>query len=321
MKSIWNPYQENESREHFLERRAHGIGASDAGHLLEVAPYGCLRCLYEEKLGLREAIDNSAMEAGRFYEDIIADLYKKKTGHNVARTGFVYLEDYPHVMASPDRVFEIPGNLIGCLEIKRQGQYAFKKTLKDGPPEMYRIQVQYQMLASGLETADLAIYWPDGHDLRVYEYKRDQMLCLELLALSTYHWNIIKNLRHEKNPKLPNPSKHCTKCVQEVVISGETAEILDKEVEEAMRTYVSLTSSLKEIEDEKDLIKEYLLNKAGNASQLKCGDYSMTKAERKGAMKVSLDILPELTEEQRNKYCGTASYVVTTIKKNKEVKK
>lgn len=316
MKSIWEPYKEL-TEEEFKKARKYSIGASDAHHLVEAAPYGCLRCLYASKLGLSDEISSSVMEAGHFYEPIIADLVEKRHGIKLERVGAAYLEGHGHFRASADRIEEVEGVGYILHEIKRHGQFAFKKLQKEGPLETYKIQLQAQMLCYGLDSGSIDAYWPDGHELVSFHYKRDDELCNALLDLAGMHWKRIEALRLEANPELPPPSKHCTKCVIEKPLDG-TEIVADQDMEDALFALKLARAQKKEIEDTEDEVKEYINERAQGATKIMGKSLYATRSERKTGVSVSASIIPELTEEQKLKYTKQSSFIVTTIK---EVKK
>lgn len=316
MKSIWEPYKE-QTREEFLTARMHSIGASDAHHLLEAAPYGCLRCLYKDKLGLGEEISNNAMVAGQFYEPLIAGLIEAKDGIRLERVGSAYLDGMPYLRASADRIVDAAGVGYAIREIKRMGQFSFKKTKKEGPIDTYKIQLQTQMLCYGINFGFIDCYWPDGHELISFPYKKDDVLCDQILSLASLHWKRIESLRLESNPELPAASAHCTRCVVEKPLDG-TEIVADRDMEEALEALKLFRAQKKEIEYGEEEVKEYINERAAGATKIIGKTLYATRAERKTGISVSASIIPELTEDQKRNYCKQSSFIVTTVREAKK---
>ena len=71
----------------WLAWRRKGIGGSDAAAILGISPWRTARDLYDDKLGIASAQDDSgnwvALEMGHLLEDLVARIFSQKTGYSI----------------------------------------------------------------------------------------------------------------------------------------------------------------------------------------------------------------------------------------------
>lgn len=71
----------------WLAWRRKGIGGSDAAAILGISPWRTARDLYDDKLGIASAQDDSgnwvALEMGHLLEDLVARIFSQKTGYPI----------------------------------------------------------------------------------------------------------------------------------------------------------------------------------------------------------------------------------------------
>lgn len=96
------------------------------------------------------------MSDGIFFEDFAKAVYEKDTG-NTLTEAYSYVSDW--FIATPDaNVFE-EGKLgvAGLLECKVVGDATFMELMDDGIPVEHELQVQSQLMASGLDWVDYIV--------------------------------------------------------------------------------------------------------------------------------------------------------------------
>ena len=111
------------TNEDWLQWRKKGIGGSDVAAALGLSPYRTARELYFDKIGVEPVIeqeDKSIMfEIGHLLEDVVAQIFAKKTGFTVVRDQMMYQHPlFPFMLADVDRFLELPGGKRGILECK-----------------------------------------------------------------------------------------------------------------------------------------------------------------------------------------------------------
>src|SRR5690606_12472611 len=133
-----------------------------------------------DKVGLLPPRDFSQhLERGKFFEGPVAELYSQKTGRQVKQIGTGFIKEYPFIRANADRLIWREKNQgdLGVLEIKVPAAWSFRKIKKEGLPESYILQLQWQMLCYGVKWGSFCVYWPDGHELLWFDVERDNELC------------------------------------------------------------------------------------------------------------------------------------------------
>ena len=75
------------SHEDWLSYRKLGIGGSDVAAIMGISPFATIRDLYNDKLGIEPLIEEEsnwvAKEVGHRLEDLVAEIFSKKTGLTV----------------------------------------------------------------------------------------------------------------------------------------------------------------------------------------------------------------------------------------------
>lgn len=175
----------------WVEERRKGIGSSDAPIVAGVAPWGDIRTLYADKIGLAvPAIETEPMRWGRLLEDAVAEGYTEITGNRLRRINRIQRHvRFPYMLASLDR--EIIGKR-RILEIKtarfRSDEWGEPGT--DQIPDHYAVQVQHQLAVTGYESADVAVLF-SGSDLRLYSLQRDPRLIEGLEQMEAAFWKCV----------------------------------------------------------------------------------------------------------------------------------
>lgn len=119
---------------------------------------------FERKFGVTyDRFDTKAMADGRFFEDFAKIVYAKETG-NILTESFSYISDW--FVATPDanvqEVTKIDKDTSvmgkkGLLECKIVGDETFTKMIENGLELDHELQMQGQLLASGLDWVDYIV--------------------------------------------------------------------------------------------------------------------------------------------------------------------
>jgi putative phage-type endonuclease len=156
--------------------RKRGIGASEAGAVLDVSPYTSPFELWGEKTGLVEKAPFNefaiaAMKHGHDTEPEARAAYETLTGIKMEPLTAEHSE-HPFIRASFDGI-NIP--LERILEIKCTGKTIFEQISKSKKaPAHYHAQVQQQLMVCGFKYCDFFVYFKDNKS----EPKR-VMICIE----------------------------------------------------------------------------------------------------------------------------------------------
>ena len=111
------------TNEEWLQWRKKGIGGSDAAAALGLSPYRTARDLFYDKIGVEPSVaeeDKTIMfEIGHLLEDVVAQIFAKKTGFTIFRDQMMYRHPlFPFMLADVDRFIQLPNGKRGILECK-----------------------------------------------------------------------------------------------------------------------------------------------------------------------------------------------------------
>ena len=162
------------SNEEWLALRRQSIGGSEIGAVLGLNPFASAYSLWCERTGRKPAFEgNLRTRIGTALEDTVARIFEEETGFKVQRTNFIwYNSDYPHMHASPDRLFV--SDKAG-LEIKTTSAFnAGQFRGEEFPAQYYAQAVQYMAI---LEFRAWYIAVLIGnHDFKIYQLVRDESI-------------------------------------------------------------------------------------------------------------------------------------------------
>ena len=138
------------SNEDWLEYRKSGIGGSDAGIILGVSAYKLPRDVYFEKIGrtpdMPEDENWVTLEVGKRLEDLVAEIFAKKTGFRVWKENRMLRHPlYPYMIADIDYMYETSSGEIGILECKTGSYYVKDKWDSGAVPYTYEVQCRHYM--------------------------------------------------------------------------------------------------------------------------------------------------------------------------------
>lgn len=334
--------KENDSYEDFLKSRLLGFGGSDIGDLLDSEPYGCKRRLFLERLGLMPATNDDKrahhLERGKFFEAPVAELYQKRTGREVKETGTGYLKQYPFVRANADRLVYGPAKIgekgrssCGVLEIKVPAAWSFKKIKKEGLPEAYILQLQWQMLCYGTTWGSFCVYWPDGHEMLWFDIERDDALIQMLFDRAKGEWELLEFYKipctdsrgwtadAQFPPTKPSHYTGCQNCPAYEKCHGmalpDGVILAVPELEPVAARYSELVGILKGNEKEKDELKSQLKDAFVKfpCERIDAGRFQIAVREQSKET-VSSDVKKELTPAQAVRYVKQTQFEVLTVK-------
>ena len=149
------------TEEQWLAWRKKGIGGSDAASALGLSPYRTARELYYDKIGAEPAAagpDRSiTFEIGHLLEDVVAQIFAKKTGFTVWRDQTMYRHPlYPFMLADVDRFVTLPDGTKAVLELKTAHYDAQHLWANGAVPRHYEIQTRHYMAVMNVDVAYIA---------------------------------------------------------------------------------------------------------------------------------------------------------------------
>ena len=187
----------NLPEEEWLEWRRKGIGGSDAAAILGISPFATARDLYYDKLKIlpfEEGEDNwVAKKMGHLLEDMVAEIFSKKTGYRVFQVKkMFYHPTYPWMLADVDYFVELPDGTIAILEIKTTNYNAKDHWWRDGEkvvPINYETQGRHYMCVTNIDRVFYCCLYGNNEDeVIIRDIQRDYDYEDELIALECDFW-------------------------------------------------------------------------------------------------------------------------------------
>lgn len=172
--------------------RRTGCGASEVGMVLGLSPWGGPWDVFAAKTGAAPPMEETqAQKRGRILEPAVLQFWAEETGCAlIASPGTIRSAAHPLVICTPDAlgreagpVNSAPGDgLLDVADRVVQAKTAHGRTAHlwgpegtDEVPDSYLLQVQWEMAATGLRRADLAVLL-GGDDFRVYRLDFNEAL-------------------------------------------------------------------------------------------------------------------------------------------------
>lgn len=254
--------------------RAQDLTSTDVAALFGMSPYKTAFELWHEKRSgeVARVKDNDRMRWGRRLESVVAEGIAEENGWQIRPfKEYGRLADYRLGSSFDYRVRQIhtgedsPDDSI--LEIKTVDALAFKNgwTIEDEfieAPAHIELQVQHQMLVSGLRRAYIGVLI-GGNDVRILEREADPQVHAGILAKAREFWQSIADGR-APDPVMPDDAAAVIRMHQ----YAEPGKLLDAREDAALADqlmrYHRLGSDIKRLQEDRDVLKAELLQRIGD---------------------------------------------------------
>lgn len=213
---------EDLSREDWLACRRKGIGGSDAAAIMGMSPFCTKRDLYYDKCGIQAVMDEEednwvAKEVGHRLEDLVAEIFSKKTGLKVYPVRKMFRHPlYPFMLADVDFFIDFPDGSKGILECKTTNYNCQNKWANDATPVNYEYQGRHYMAVMNINKMYFAcLYGNNENEFFIRYMERDLDIEEDLIAEEEFFWkeNVEKGVEppYTEKPDLVLESirKHC----------------------------------------------------------------------------------------------------------------
>jgi len=241
-------------REQWLELRKKGIGGSDSAAIVGLDRYRSPFDVYADKLGLKPEIpDNEAMRQGRDLEQYVAERFMEATGKRVRRrNAMLQHPEYPFMIADIDRW--VVGENAG-FEAKTTSVLNRAKFSQGEFPPRYYVQCMHYMAVTGAERWYLAVLVLNK-SFHVFTIERDEAEINALIEAEKDFW---ENHVLKKIPPAPDGSESTSDLIKQLFPEArEAAEIALFGYEGKIQQYLELDTKVKELECERDKLKQEL---------------------------------------------------------------
>lgn len=259
----------------WLELRKKYIGGADAAAVCGLNEFQSPYSLWCEKCGIApEFSGNLRTEVGSFLEDFIAKRFEQETGKKVRRNNFSLINsDFPWGICDLDR--EIIGES-ALLECKCVNELSLKHYANGDYPSRFFVQCMHYLGVTGFEKAYLAVLIGTGRDFKIFEIERDEN---EIAALMGMEKQFYEYMTTNTPPPIDG-----TESTREALRAQNTEETQEQEPEPAdlsdkkqmLDTLMEIESAIKQMEGQRDAIKNQLIQFMGDAWRGNCEGYRIS---------------------------------------------
>lgn len=258
---------EKQERQDWLARRREGIGSSDIAALFDLDPWRTAYHVYLDKVGELADEDSPRKEWGRRLEDVVAYAYEKETGRNTSIPDPKVVEhrSLPYLLCTPDRWIYLDGQK-AVLELKTAG-YAHDEWGEEGTdqiPRGYLLQVQHQLLVTGLPVAHVAVLF-GVDDFKRYVVEASDSIHQKIIKRATAFWE--KNVLNRVPPEPTWDHKGTLPLMRDIYQEIIPVPNLVLGVDDLAREYLRLTEQTAESTFARDKVKAQLLDAMGDAEE------------------------------------------------------
>lgn len=282
------------TREEWLEQRRKGIGGSDAAAILGLDRFHSPFDVYADKLGFKEERpDNEPMRQGRDLEDYVAGRFVEETGKKVKRDNRLLVHpEYPYMIGNIDR--RVVGENAG-LECKTTSVLNRAQFAQGEYPPSYYVQCVHYMAVTGAAKWYLAVLVLNKA-FHIFEIERDEAEIGALIAAEKDFW---ENHVQKQIPPSPDGSESTFELLKQLYPEAKECEqVALYGKEQRIEDYLKLDLQAKELEKQRDAIKQELQLSIGEAEIGQAQGYTV---EWKNQTRQSLDT-KRLKEEAYDTY-------------------
>ena len=185
------------SREEWLSYRRQGIGGSDVAAILGISPFRTARDIYYDKLNIADVEQDEgnwvAMEMGHLLEDLVAKIFRKKTGYKAYQIKKMFQHpEYPFMLADVDYFVSMPDGSTAILEIKTTNYNARDNWWLNGKetvPVYYESQGRHYMAVMDMDRVFFCCLYGNTEDeVIIREIRRDLPYEEEMIYLEQEFW-------------------------------------------------------------------------------------------------------------------------------------
>ena len=306
----------------WLAVRNTGIGGSDAAAACGLNPYMSMLELWLIKTGRQNPdLSDGLMENaysplywGKELEPLIAKYYTAKTGNKVRRVNAVLQHPDPDksfMLANLD--YAVNKSEVGVLEIKTTGEHG-AKLWKHGVPLYVTCQVQHQLAVTGKQLAHVCVLIC-GHESRVYEIKRDELIINQLIQQERRFWEYVQ----QDVPPPADGSESAAKALSQLYPTSQ-GEVIDYRDNDILNTWFNELTEQKKLIDHHqhrfDFLKQQIqqVMKTAELATFANGSVSWKKAKDSVSLdtKALLKDQPELLNQYPQVRQGSRRFLVNT---------
>lgn len=275
------------NRDEWLAQRKHSLGSSDSPAILGKSPWKTALEVYLNKTEeIQDKEPTKVQKSGLMLEDYVAARYEEESGHKTYKPAdqIQYHPSVSYISCSIDRLAsDDNGEYIVELKTTKFKTAEWDDDLGLGMPEHIWIQVQHQLLVSGLQYAVVALVI-GGQDLEVRTVWPDAAFQAKLLAELAVFWDRV--VRRDP-PPIDWDHSSTPDLVKASLDPSPTAKVFDDRVDSQVlvRQFQETKAELSKLSDLKEILYAKVLLLFQGASKLELANgtvLSLIPTKRKG---------------------------------------
>ena len=306
--------------------RKKGIGGSDAAAVLNLSPFRTKRDLYYDKTDTNCVFSDEddnwvAKQVGHCLEDLVAQIFAKKTGYRVWQEKKMFYHPlYKCMIADVDYMFETPEGLIGILECKTGHYLAQDKWAGNVVPIHYEYQTRHYMAVLNVNVVYIACLFGNNEADFVYRrIERDLDIEEMLINAECDFWN--NSVLAKVPPVYTESADLALESIRKFCGNADTTlpkigfnpncEKLLKEYLELKEMKAKIDKTSKELKERMDAISVPFVDKLGQYCKAECetkdAKYEITYNPRytTGIKKDKLELFKNEHPDLYDKYVTT----------------
>ena len=304
---------DNLSREDWLKIRKQGVGGSEIGAILGHSKYKCAVHVWLDKTGREDKLpevtaeQEMILQSGKDMEELILELYKKKTGRKAVRVNAMLCHpDEPRMMVNLDAIAQREDGTWGVLEIKNT--FAQGDEWKGGKvPEAYQDQCRQGMMVAGLMWGEVislrAGRWTESS---IFKIERDPLWDDRAMSAIEEFWSFVEaDVQPKLDSSVGEEGMRMWREALILAIEDGTAPrklVADKFVTGAISRLRTVQEQFKMIKAEEDSLKSLIADALGGPGTVESEAGTVTWTRNKDSLKFDKDKFKEENPELYSKY-------------------
>lgn len=298
-RTVWNITR----RDEWLAKRERNIGASEIAALFHAHPYTSafqLWCKHTGRIS-QENEDSDALRRGRIMEPAVAEALREAHPEWIIVPARQYVELEAHrVAASPD-FYAWPsaehrdrdeGRFL--IQAKTVTEEIYEDEWTPAPPVSYLLQVQAEMMITGLSKNVLAVMVLDGRRFPVHEYPMaaDVEIHVQIADRADKFWRCVHN---QVEPKLhhPHDAWAIARLHPDAEDAGKPLALHGKgDIAMACEAYKAVSKQIKALEVEKDTLASKLKGELRNHARAECEGWRISWPTVPGHIRPQVEVQP-----------------------------
>ena len=259
----------------WLQDRKRDITSTDCAALFDASPYCTKFELWHRKRDASLAssfVENERTQWGKRLEEAIALGAGEQMGIKVRPfKRYIRLEE-ERIGSSFDWIADDESCILECKNVDfRQFKSGWKE--EDGElvaPAHIEIQVQHEMLVAGIDKAVICCF-VGGNELRLLHRSADLAVQGAILSAAYRFWRSI-DLGDAPTPTFPADADFIPK----MLLNSAPGEIEAPDLTNSCEEYVSLSAKIKELTEQKEIMKAKMLIDIGTCEKARCGRFTIS---------------------------------------------